>query len=133
MADEGAITTEERARMVLASHPRDKRELLAPFAEKGSFQHLVVEDCEISALPDEAWPEYQENDDKEGLARKKALFFRSTFMPSLASALTRVRNGDGEALRSFADRLQDGLARRLVSHPVSADALVETIVLAKSS
>ena len=36
-------------------------------------------------------------------------------MPSLASALTRVRDGDGEGLRSFAERLQDDLTRRLVS------------------
>jgi SAM dependent carboxyl methyltransferase len=130
MAEEGVITTEERARMVLASHPRQKRELLAPFGGKGSFQNLLVEDCEISVLPDPLWEEYQKNGDKEALAANRALFFRSTFMPSLASALTRVRDGGGEALRSFADRLEDGL-RRLADHPAPADSLVETIVLAK--
>ena len=90
-----------------------------------------MEDCEILVLPDVVWAEYQVDGDKESLARKQALFFRSVFMPSLASALTRVRAGDGEALRSFADRLQDGLMRRLASHPVRTDSLVETIVLAK--
>ena len=131
MVDEGAISAQERAGMVLGSHPRRKTELLAPFMKTGQFQRLVVEDGELFALPDPAWGEYQENGDKEALAKKKALFFRSTFMPSLASALTRVRDGDGEALRSFADRLQDGLMRRLASHPVRTDSLVQIIVLAK--
>ena len=69
-------------------------------------------------LPDAAWTDYQLDADKEALATKQALFFRSVFMPSLASALTRVRDGDAEALRSFADRLQEGLTRRLASQPL---------------
>jgi len=131
MVDDGAITKLERARMVLGSYPRKKSELLAPFAKEGQFQHLIVEDCEVSILPDAAWAEYHENGDKEALARKRALFFRSTFMPSLASALTRVRDGDGEALCTFADRLEDGLIRRLAGRPAPTDSLVQTIVLAK--
>jgi hypothetical protein len=131
MVDEGTITAQERARMVLRSHPRQKSELLAPFAKEGRFQNLMVEDCEVSTLPDLAWAEYQQDGDKEALARKKALFFRATFMPSLASALTGVRAADGEALHSFADRLQDGLTRRLACHPARSDSLVQTIILAK--
>jgi hypothetical protein len=132
MVEEEAITAAERAGMVLGSHPRRKDEVLAPFAKDGSFQRLVVEDYAESLLPDVAWTEYQNTDDKEALARKKALFFRSTFMPSLASALTRVRDGDREALTAFADRLESGLTRRLVSNPARANILVQTIVLAKS-
>jgi hypothetical protein len=131
MVDEGAITAQERARMVLGAYARRKSELLAPFTKEGQFQHLIVEDCEISVLPDAAWADYQRDGDKEALATKHALFFRSVFMPSLASALTRVRDGDGEALRSFADRLQDGLTRRLAGQPASTDSFVQTIVLAK--
>jgi hypothetical protein len=131
IVDEGAITADERAGMVLGSHPRRKEELLAPFADEGHFQQLVLEDYEQSILPDAAWAEYQKSGDKDAFARKKALFFRSTFMPSLVSAIIRVRNGDREALRVFADRLQDGLMRRLVSNPAPADVLVQTIVLAK--
>ncbi len=131
MVDEGTITAQERARMVLGTYPRRKRELLAPFAKEGQFRRLIVEDCEISVLPDAAWTDYQLDGDKEALATKQALFFRSVFMPSLASALTRVRDGDADALRSFADRLQEGLTRRLASQPASTDSFVETIVLAK--
>jgi hypothetical protein len=61
------------------------------------------------------------------------LFFRSIWMPSLGSALDRVRSGDAEALRIFADHLEAGLKRRLASHPVPMRPLVQTIVLAKRS
>ena len=132
MVEEGAITTTERAGMVLGSHARRKDEIFAPFARDGYFQRLAVEDYEESPLPDAAWTEYQNSGDKEALARKKALFFRSTFVPSLGSALTRVREGDREALTAFADRLESGLTWRLASHPVAADILIQTITLSKS-
>lgn len=131
MVDEGAFTAEERAGMILGGYLRRKSELLAPFTKQSEFQRLVVEDCEISALPDAAWADYQRNIDKEALATKQTLFFRSVFMPSLASALNQVRSGDAEALRCFADRLQDGLKQRLVRHPTPLHSFVETIVLAK--
>ncbi|MBV9038811.1 MAG: hypothetical protein JO182_30280 [Acidobacteriaceae bacterium] len=131
MVDQGAITTQERARMVLTCYPRQKSELLAPFAKNPQFRGLTVEDCDVSAVPDPAWIEYQGDGDKQALATKQALFFRSIFMPSLASALTRVRAGDGEASLGFADRLQEGLMQRLAKHPASLAGLVETIVLAK--
>jgi hypothetical protein len=131
MVDEGTITAKERAAMVLGSHPRRKNELLAPFAKDGEFQQLVVKDCEESLLPDPAWAEYQQSGDGKALATRRALFFRATFVPSLASALSTVPDRNGEVLRGFADRLQDSLIRRLLSHPAKADMLVETIVLAK--
>jgi hypothetical protein len=132
MVDEGAITAQERARMVLGSYPRRKSELLAPFTKAGQFQRLSVEDCQIFVLPDTAWADYQLDGDKVALATKHALFFRAVFMPSLASALTRMRAGDGDALTSFADRLQAGMVSRLANQPTSTDSFVEIIVLAKS-
>jgi hypothetical protein len=111
MVDEGTITAQERGGVVLGSYPRRESELLAPFAKEGHVRQLMVEDCEVSAVPDTASVEYQQDGDKEPLARKKALFFRAVFVPSLASALARVRDGDGEKLRRLADRLQDGLTR----------------------
>jgi hypothetical protein len=132
MVDEGAITAEERAQMTLGAYPRSKDDLFAPFAAKGRFEGLTIEDFEVATLPDAAWADYQRNGDKEAMASKNALFFRAVFMPSLAAALTRVRSGDSEALRSFADRLQDGLTRRLATEPVPMDMVVQTIVFAKS-
>ena len=132
MVEEAVITAEERAGMVLGSYPRRRDEVLAPFAKNGLFQGLVVEDYEELEPRDAAWVEYEQNGDKEALAKKRALFFRATFMPSLASAVTRVRDGDQEALRIFADRLESGLTQRLVRHPVPAHIVFQTITLAKS-
>jgi hypothetical protein len=132
MVADGALMAEERARMVLRAYPRRRCDLLAPFARGGgSFQHLTVEDLEMSALPDAAWTDYERDGNKGGLATKHALFFRSIFMPSLASALDRVRSGDTEALRIFGDRLEAGLKRRLASQPAAMHSFVQIIVLAK--
>jgi hypothetical protein len=133
MVKDGAITAGERAAMVLGAHPRKKHEVLAPFAKDGYFQRLAVENYDELGLPDAAWAEYQNAGDKEALASKRARFFRSTFMPSLASALRRVRDGDREATTAFAERLEIGLTRRLVnSNPAPASILTQTITLAKS-
>jgi hypothetical protein len=132
MVDEGAITADERAHMALGTYPRSKDALFAPFVSTGRFQGLAIEDYEVSTLPDAAWADYQSNGDKEAMATKNALFFRTVFMPSLASALTRVKSGDSQAFRRFADRLQDGLTRRLTIEPTPMDMFVQTIVIAKS-
>jgi SAM dependent carboxyl methyltransferase len=132
MVAERAITAQERSRMTILAFPRRKPGLLAPFAN-GPFEQLTVEDFEMSPLPDGAWNEYKQDGNKEALAAKHALFFRSVFMPSLASALDRVREGDAEALRAFADRLEAGLKRRLASRPAAINSFVQTIVFAKQS
>jgi hypothetical protein len=132
MVEEGTITAAERAAMVLGAHPRKKCEVLAPFAKDGYFQRLAVENYDESGLPDAAWTEYQNSADEEVLASKRARFFRSTFMPSLASALRRARDGDREAITAFADRLEIGLTRHLVDNPAPANILTQIITLAKS-
>jgi hypothetical protein len=129
MVDEGEITAEERRRMVLASLPRRKGDLLAPFAHGGHFEGLVVEHCNIFVVADGAWADYQRSPDKEVLATKHALFFRSTFAPSLATALARSRGV--EAARVFTDRLGDGLRCRLANSPAPLRPLAGVIVLAK--
>ena len=131
MVADGAITSEERTRMVIGSYPRRKRDLLAPFERDGRFQGLSLEVIEISELPDAAWTDYEQDGNKEALATKHALFFRAIFMPTLASALDRMREGDAEALRVFGDHLEAGLKRRLASQPTAMHSIVQTIVLAK--
>lgn len=60
---------------------------------------------------------------------KHAAFFRSTFAPSLASALRRAH--DPEACRAFNDCAEHKLKRRLMREPAPINTLVVTIVLAK--
>ena len=116
MVADGAIMAEERARMVLGAHPRRKRDLLAPFAEDGYFQHLTVEEVEMCKLPDAAWTDYEQDANKEALATKQALFFRSVFMPSLASALDRIRSGDSDLWRPLGGRTQAATGERAFSN-----------------
>ena len=82
-------------------------------------------------LTDVAWAEFEQNSDREALARKHALFFRSIFMPSLAMAVSRVRAGDTKALSAFGDRLEEGLTRRIAEPPAPMHSSVQTIVLSK--
>jgi hypothetical protein len=131
MVDEGAITADEREQMVIGVYPRSKDELFAPFAAQGRFQGLAIEDYQVLTLPDAVWAEYESNGDSDAMARTNALFFRTVFSPSLATALTSLRHGNAEALESFADRLQHGLTRRLTIAPVPMDMLVQVIVFEK--
>ncbi len=133
MVADGAIVASERARMVIGAYPRRKSELLAPFALEGRFHDLTVEAFEMSALPDAAWNDFEQDGNKETLAAKHALFFRSIFMPSLASALDRVRAGDPDATRIFGDQLEDRLKRRVASQLRPMHSFAQTIVLAKQS
>ena len=125
----GTVGAEERQAMTMANCPRRQKDLLAPFAETGEFHRLIVEHCDTSVAPDAAWAEYERDRDALLLAQKRALFFRATFVPSLLPALAASRSPAERQM--FADRLEEGLQRRLLDHPAPIDQLVGTIVLAK--
>jgi long-chain acyl-CoA synthetase len=129
MVGEGAITADERERMVLGAYPRRRCDLLAPFGHNSQFGGLTVERYELSVLPDTAWAEYERDGNAELLASRRAGFFRATFAPSLASALTR--GNDNGTSRAFAERLEDRLKRRLAMQPAPLQSFVQTSVLAK--
>ena len=133
LVTEGTITAEERKQMVLGSYMRRRCDLLAPFVRLGHFQQLAVEDFEMSVLPDAAWTDYERDGNKEDLATKHALFFRSIFVPSLASAIRRVRSGDVEGLSIFGDRLEAGLKQRVADRPKAMHTFVQTIVVGKKA
>ena len=131
MVADGAIAAEERERMILLSYPRRTAELLAPFARRGRFENLVVEQCEVFKVPDPGWTDYERDQDRDKLAAKHTGFFRATFMPSLASALAPDRGAGGRQL--FINGLADGLEKRLVEEPAPLHLLVQAIVLAKEA
>jgi hypothetical protein len=81
-------------------------------------------------LPDVAWADFERDGDKDALAAKHALFFRTVFAPTLAGALER--NDDATRRLAFFDRLESGLRRRLADEPQPIQSRVEIIVLAKS-
>ena len=129
MVEEGAITADERARMALNVWPRRRAELVAPFADDGRFGSLVLKESETCVLKDPAWDAYEANGDKDALATKRALFFRSVFSPTLASSLDKTGAG---AESAFADRLTLGLKRRLGPDPAPMNSLVQVVVVAKA-
>lgn len=131
MVADALITADERSRMTLGVYPRRKRDLLAPFAKNGKFEQLTAEVCEMSQHPDAAWLEYERDRDKAALITKHVLFARSILLPSLASALARVRAGNTEAIGAFGDQLEQRLKRRLANRPAATHSFVQTIVLAK--
>jgi SAM dependent carboxyl methyltransferase len=128
MVDEGAISAEERAGMVLRSYPRRRSELLAPFGIDGQFCSLTVEHCELSGLPDAAWADYKRDGNKEVLVNRHVGFFRAIFVPSLAAAIA-----DERKRIAFPDCLEKKLKRRLADGPVPYHSFVQTLVLAKRS
>jgi S-adenosylmethionine-dependent carboxyl methyltransferase len=121
-----AVTTEERERMVLGAYPRRRSQLLAPFNTNREFHGLTVEHCELSALPDAAWEDYDRDRNKELLVMRHARFFRSVFVPSLAAAIA-----DHGRRNTFPDDLEEKLKRRLAERPAPFHSFVQTIVLAK--
>ena len=131
MVADGVITSEERSRMTLQAHPRRKRDLLAPFERTAEFQQLSVEDFAMSEVSDAAWDQYARDRDMEALTTKRALFFRSIFVPSLACALSPAHAGNGEALATFADQMDQRLKQRLASQPAEMRSFVQTILLSK--
>ena len=131
MMAEGSITSDERARMALGSYERERRDLLAPFDTEGRFRQLIVKHCETLVPVDAAWVNYQHNGDKEILATTRTQFFRSTFMPSLASAL--AVSSDVRVVCDFGNRLEAGLRQRMNDRPAPLGLLAEVIVVAKQS
>jgi hypothetical protein len=130
MVDDGAIKAAERQRMALGVWPRRRRDLLEPFGDGGEFRELAVQHCETNMLEDSAWTDFERDGDKDALAGKHALFFRTIFAPTLAGALER--SDDAERRLAFLARLESGLKRRLADRPQPIHSRVETIVLTKS-
>jgi hypothetical protein len=131
MVADGAITSEERSRMTVRAHPRRKRDLLAPFEHSEKFQQLTVEDFAMSEVSDAAWDQYARDRNKDALTTKRTLFFRSIFVPSLARALSPTRAGNGDALATFADQLEQRLKLRLTNPQAAMRSFVQTILLSR--
>jgi hypothetical protein len=113
--------------MVLRQWSRSKSDLLAPFDKDGQFQGLIVQHYETTDHQDTAWSNYERDGDREVLAYKRAAFFRCAFALSLACALTAAH--DRERVRSFSERLEEGLKLRLSGRPAPINSLVGIIVL----
>jgi len=130
MVIDGVITADQRAHMVLSAYPRRRQDLLAPFTDGASFEGLTVQHCELSNLHDIGWEDFQSTGDSDAWAGKHARFFRSTFVPSLASVL-RSDFTTTDHVR-FADDLEARLRLHLAQKAAPIQTFVQTLVLAKA-
>jgi hypothetical protein len=130
LVDAGQIEGGERARMVHGALLRSSRDLLAPFARDGRFCGLAAEHCDVYAVEDVAWLDYERDHDAEALAARRAAFFRVTYGPTLAGALSSA--DDQERRSAFLKALEDGVKRRQAEHPSPMNSFIAAIVLAKT-
>ncbi|MFP3569767.1 SAM-dependent methyltransferase [Paraburkholderia sp. SIMBA_030] len=129
MADEGALTADERAHMVLSTFGRPLRELLTPFATDGRFCELSIEHCERLPLPDAVWGEFLQDGDGERMVSRYAAFYRSTFLPSLFLALAQP--DDAQRKGELSDRFEHRLKERLETRKEPIHSQVQTLVFAR--
>jgi hypothetical protein len=127
----GVITSAEQARMAIADWVRTRHELLAPFAENGSFEGLTVSACEVLDCPDPIWTAYQQHGDATQLGAQRAGFIRATFAPTLAGGLDLDRRPEDRP--AFAEALERALARRAAADPYEIPQTVSVLVVARNS
>ena len=131
MVVDGAITSEERSRMALRVHPRRKQDILTTFRNDGNLPQLTLKDFQMSEVPDLAWAQYERDQNEEALATKRALFFRSVFLPSLACALNTGRAANSDAVADFGDQVEQRLKRKLASEVKPLNSYVQALLIAK--
>ena len=127
----GTLSVVERERMVIPDCVRSRTELLAPFADTGSFAGLVVEHCEVSRGPDGMWNAYREHGDARRLAIEQARFFRATFVPTLATALDPGRPPADRLM--FAAAIEAAMVRRLETEPFEIPQSLATMVVVRQA
>jgi hypothetical protein len=73
----------------------------------------------------------QRDRDAAAFASKRAAFLGAVFVPSMSQALAPTRGE--EERQMFADRLEEGVRRRIASNPASLENMVGIIVLNKKA
>ena len=124
LVEHGELSAAERARMVIPDRIRSRAELLAPFAETGTFAGLAVDCCEVARGPDSMWDAFVRDGDARTLAEQRARLFRATFVPTLATALDPARSPADRL--AFMDALEARLTRRLENRPFQ---VLQTLVM----
>ena len=103
--------------MAIPTVARSRSDLLAPFAEDGTFHGLRVEVAEVFDGEDRIWADYESSGDAAEYAARWTAFVRASVFPALASSIVGV---DADARRAaFGDALAEGTARRLAAAPTA--------------
>lgn len=112
---DGLLRPDELQRMTIPTFARSEKDFRAPFAPKGRFEGLMVEQLEIFNAEDRFWARFQADHDAEAFGAQWAAFARSALFPALVAGLDDgIR--DPRAPR-FVEQLQSAIAQRLSSAP----------------
>jgi len=115
----GVVRPDEAASMAIPTVARSRSDLLAPFADDGTFHGLRVEVAEVFDGEDRIWADYEASGDAAEYAARWTAFVRASVFPALASSIVGV-GVDADARRvAFDDALAEGMTRRLAAAPTA--------------
>jgi hypothetical protein len=115
MVEEGFVRAEEARRMVIPTVGRSRSDLVAPFAESGSFTGLSIEQMEVFFSEDRIWADFEDGGEAREFGARWAAFSRASAFPTLAAGLEGGR-ADSRAI-TFLDRLEADVAARMAASP----------------
>ena len=82
-------------------------------------------------MPGPAWIGFQADENAAAFTSKRAGFYRAVFVPSMSQAPAPTRNTEERQI--IADRLEEGVRRRIASNPASLENMVGMITLHKQA
>jgi len=98
MADSGFINSEDLRSRVIPTVGRSREDFLAPFAEKGRFEGLRVEEAEVFTGEDRIWSDFEQKGDACVFGSKWAAFSRASVFPSSRKAWVAAETCDAQRL-----------------------------------
>jgi len=128
LVEQGFLAKEEVRRMAIPTVGRSHADLAAPFAGAGSFAGLKLAQLEVFLGEDRTWQDYQRSQDAGAFGAGWAAFSRASVFPTLAAELD---GGTSQRAKDFIERLEAGMAERLVAAPEPALIPLAKLVLVK--
>jgi salicylate 1-O-methyltransferase len=126
---QGLVTEDELHRMCIPIVSRRAADFLSPFAPKGRFEQLEIDHLEVFDAEDRFWSQYQVDHDATACGAKWAAFAKASVFPTMAAALEGGRAAPRSA--EFMDRLEAGVAARMVAEPEEMQIPLAQVVLRK--
>lgn len=129
MVRDGFVSADELRRMAIPTVGRTRADFAAPFADRGRFADLSLEQLEVFHAEDRIWSRFEADRDAHAFGAAWAAFSRASVFPTLAAEL---RGGEGDPRSApFFERFEAGLAARLAAAPERMKIPLAQMVLVK--